>query len=672
MRFFHVVLMTIALLVAGGVAQAQGGAFGGGAANVPATLVAESATPAPGSTMDIAFVMRPKPGWHGYWENPGDAGLGMTVKWVLPAGVTAGALRYPIPERLLISNLMNYVYEGPYAVLAQLKIPSTARQGDRLALRVRGDWLACTEQICVPEGDDLALDLTVGDGRIDPARRAEFDGYRMRLPRPLGATARYQIAEGKARIAIPFPADAAIAQPYFYPLSEGLFKYAAEQKVSRIGEDIIIEADAGSGGQSRVSGVLAIGPHRGLRVDAVSGTVAGGGSGGGLFVALLAFGGALLGGLILNVMPCVFPILSLKALSLAKTGMDAHAARREAIAYAAGVILTCVVLGGALLALRAGGAAVGWAFQLQDPRIILVLLALTTAVALNLAGVFELSGFGGGSGGKGGAVGAFWTGALVAFVATPCTGPFMAAALGAALVLPAAAALAIFAGLGIGLALPFVVIAFVPAIRARMPKPGRWMARLRHILSLPMFATALALAWLLGRQAGVSGMTLGLALSLVTGVLLWWMGSRQRRGKASPAILIAIGLALAAAVATIPREAPRAASEGAGAVPFSADKLAELRAAGKPVFLYFTADWCLTCKANEAGAIDRAAVTDAFRTAGVVIMVGDWTNGDPAISRFLEAHGRSGVPLYLWYAPGKDVQELPQLLTPTLLTELVA
>jgi thiol:disulfide interchange protein len=403
------------------------------------------------------------------------------------------------------------------------------------------------------------------------------------------------------------------------------------------------------------------------------------GAGGGTTL-LLALGGALLGGLLLNVMPCVFPILSLKALSLARGGGAEATVRREALAYTAGVILVCLALGGLLLALRAGGSSVGWAFQLQDPRVILLLLLLTAAIALNLAGLFELPAVTGGSAlaGRGGIAGSFWTGALAAFVATPCTGPFMGAALGAALVLPTAAALAVFAGLGLGLALPFLLLAFVPALRRMLPRPGAWMNRLRRILALPMFATALGLAWILGRQAGVDGMVMGLAAAMLVALALWWVGTRQGAGQQAAWWPLLPAAAAAAALVAVVQPAPatataaRAATVG-GAEPFDRTRLAALRAAGTPVFLYFTADWCLTCKVNEKTAIDRDEVRQAFVRGGVVTMVGDWTAGDADISRFLGEHGRSGVPLYL-FAPagGGEWRTLPQVLTPGTLTALVA
>lgn len=680
MRLLYFFLMTIALALMSSFAHAQLPTRDA-SPNISARLVAESDQPAPGKIVTLAFVMTPKAGWHGYWENPGDAGVGMTLKWDIPQGVKTGSLRYPVPETLIISGLMNYVYEADYALLVDIAIPDDWRAGQALPIKVHGEWLSCTRQICVPERGDMALNLIVGDGHVDSDRRGIFDEYRSRLPRPLGSPAHYAIKDGIFRLAIPYPADAAVDEPYFFPLTDGAITYSAPQKVTRNGDMLVLESKAGGGPQEKISGILKTGKHKGLLLSVLpgsvpstgtplaesNGTAPGVGEAGSVFLAL---GGALLGGLLLNIMPCVFPILSLKALKLAKAGGDERIVRRDSLAYAAGAVTICLALGGALIGLRASGAAVGWAFQLQDPRIILLLLLLVTAIALNLAGLFELRNVGAGSHltAQGGAAGSFWTGALAAFVATPCTGPFMGAALGAALVLPVAAALAIFAGLGVGLALPFLLIAFIPALRGRLPKPGAWMETLRRILSVPMFATGLALLWLLGRQTGTAGMTAGIAMAVFAGLLLWWLGVRQRRNARhgplfATAILLVLGISL---VALPERQGVTVSVAAQSAEPFNEAKLATLRRKG-PVFLYFTADWCLTCKANEAAAIDRQEVIDAFAKAGVKVMVGDWTNGDADIGRFLEQHGRSGVPLYLWYVPGKDAQVLPQILTPSLL-----
>ncbi|MFC7499187.1 protein-disulfide reductase DsbD family protein [Enterovirga sp. GCM10030262] len=642
---------------------------------IASRLVAETDAPAAGGTVTLALVMTPKAGWHGYWKNPGDAGVETRVAWDLPQGAAAGPLQYPVPERLIISGLMNYVYEGPYAQLVEMKVPEGLAPGTPLPIRAKLDYLACTDEICVPETANVALDLKVGQAGTAPALRAEFDLYRQALPRPLGAEGRYETADGRFRLAIPIPASMDVPQAYFYPLTDGAVDYAAAQDVTRRGDTLIVETKAGrSGGPVAVEGVLGIGDGVGLSLTAKQGTVPAAGAplarqseayGGGTVLAALA--GALIGGLLLNIMPCVFPILSLKALSLAKTGRDESGARREALAYAAGAILVCLALGGALLALRAGGAGIGWAFQLQDPRVILFLLLLVTGIALNLAGLFDLPSFGGGNrlAARGGHAGSFWTGALAAFVATPCTGPFMGAALGAALVLPIAAALAVFGGLGLGLALPFLAIGFVPALRRRLPKAGPWMGSFRRILSVPMFLTALGLAWILGRQSGVDGMALGLAAALVLALALWSLGRRQGTGRAWLPLAPAAVAGLTALLLVPSANAPAVArsQDALKAEPFSEARLAALRAEGRPVFVYFTADWCVTCKVNEKAALDRRDVAEAFARGNVAVLVGDWTRGDAAIGRFLEKHGRSGVPLYLYYAPGKPAQILPQVLT---------
>jgi thiol:disulfide interchange protein/DsbC/DsbD-like thiol-disulfide interchange protein len=659
--------------------------------NIAASLVAESAEPAPGSTTDLAFAMTPKAGWHGYWENPGDAGLGMALSWTLPKGVSVGALRYPVPQTLVIAGLMNHVYEGPYAPLVALKIDPSLAPGTRLPISVKADWLACTDEICVPESATLTTSLTVGDGAVSAAERKRFDDWRQRLPAPLGSPATFAVDGKILRIAIPFPAAGTITAPHFFARTEQAISYGAPQAFFRDGDRLIVETQASGAALQEIGGVLRIGPDLGLDLVASPGVVAPGGtkietaaaaappSGDTLALLATALGGALLGGLLLNIMPCVFPILSLKAISLAKAGGDERAARRDALAYTAGIVLVCLALGGLLLALRAGGEQIGWAFQLQDPRIILALLLLVTAISFNLAGLFEFGSISAGSSltSKGGASGSFWTGALAAFVATPCTAPFMAAAMGSALILPVPAALLVFAGLGLGLALPFLAIGFVPALRRKMPRPGAWMATFRRIMAVPMFLTALALVWLLGQQTGNTGVLWGLAAAMALAFLLWWLGARQAGGKSGWLPIVPALASAAAAIVLLPMEAGSASPAQASAdatLPtqaFSEAKLAQLRAANTPVFAYFTADWCITCKANEAAAIQREATAAAFKTAGVVVLEGDWTRRDAEISRYLEAQGRSGVPLYVWYRPGEEPVILPQVLTVDTLTALV-
>lgn len=691
MTLLRFMLMTLCGLFLGGQALAQAATT-----HIQPSLIAETDNPSAGSTVTLALAMKPNKGWHGYWKNPGDAGITPQFNWTLPNGVSAGVPQYPVPHRLILGGLMNYVYEADYAHLITIQLPKGVVAGTVLPITLAADWLACTDEICVPESGTLSTKLIVGDGKIDAARESQFDKWRALMPRPLGSDATFEVKNGTFRIAVPLPAAARTGDVYFFPETDGALEYAAPQTVRRDGDMLTIEVKApnGADGLQAVEGVLAIDKNKGLELKAVPGpvTLSGavinaadaaqtGGDAAGLLLGSVAaaFGAAFLGGLLLNIMPCVFPILSLKALSLARSGETERVARREALAYSAGIILVCVALGAVLLGLRASGAAVGWAFQLQDPRVILVLLLLVTAIALNLSGLFGLRSIGVGDdlARKGGVAGAFWTGALAAFIATPCTGPFMAAALGAALVMPPLAALSIFAGLGLGLATPFLALGFIPALRAKLPKPGPWMERFQRILAIPMFLTALGLAWILGRQAGVNGMTMGLGAALVLGLALWWLGRRQASGKTRLWLPLAPAAAVVMAAMVSITNAPLAASpttesRALEAAVFSQEKLDGLRGEGKPVFVYFTADWCLSCKVNEKTSIERQDVADAFKAAGITTLVGDWTNGDATIGRFIESHGRTGVPLYLFYRPGSEPEILPQILTPDILKALAA
>jgi len=686
-RILAIALAFVALLIAP-VAEAQN-RLGNGELNVPATLLAESRQVQPGQSVTLAFLMEPKPTWHGYWENPGDAGIGMSFDWKLPDGVTAGKARFPVPDTLLISGIMNYVYKGDYAVLVNLTLSEDVRPGP-LPISVKSEWLSCTDEICVPEQDELSIILQVvaQDAAGTPDKR--FDEYRAALPRPLGSEARFSASDGLFRLSVPLPADVEIDKPYFFIKEDGLVDYGAPQKFSRDGDRLILETGARGDELDIISGVLKIADHSGFSFTATKGEVAmtglplagdGARTEASASLLFLALGGALLGGLLLNLMPCVFPILSLKAISLAKAGGNEAEVRRDALAYTAGVVLVATALGAILLGLRASGAAVGWAFQLQDPRIIFVLLALVTAIGLNLAGLFELPNvsFGNRLTRKDGPAGSFWTGALAAFVATPCTGPFMAAALGATIVLPPIAALVIFAGLGIGLALPFLLIAFVPAIRSRLPKPGPWLDSFRKAMAIPMFLTSIGLIWLLGRQIGTDALGLSLIFLLLFALILWWFGGAQMKGLSRGALTAAaMAVSIVGGILALPgeeamnsRKLANSSTATLPSEPFSESRLSELRASGQPVFAYFTADWCITCKANEAAAIQRSETAEVFRAANVSVLMGDWTRPDPEISRFLEKHGRAGVPLYLFYAPGEEPVILPQILTVATLTDLV-
>ena len=645
-------LILLALLLVPAIAQSRG---------IEPQLVAEGPAP-PGGEVELAIHMRTNPGWHGYWLNPGDAGLPMDVHWQLPKGFAAGPLRYPVPTRLMVAGLVNYVYERDYAVLVRLKVPADA--SGNVPVRADARWLACTDKVCVPEQGQLALDLPVGSGT---PKRAEFDQWRRALPQPLVTVGHFAVEGDKLRVAVPIPASVEVREPYLFPISDKAVDYEAPQSFKRLGDWIVADLQMKERPQ-RFAGVLASQDGRGLEFSAVPGAVPEGGTpigGLGWKVVLAAVLGAIAGGILLNLMPCVFPILALKALHLSRAGGEPREVRADAFAYVAGTIVGTGALGGVLLAIRAAGAEAGWAFQLQDPRTIMLLLLLAVAITANLLGLFELPVLGG----RAQPAGSFGTGTLAAFVATPCAGPFLGAALGTALLLPPAGSVAVFAALGLGLGLPFLALAFVPGLRRWLPKPGRWMDRLKRFLAIPMAASAVGALWLLYRQAGERGLLIGAVLAIALLLAAFAAGWLQRRGKGGAWVSALAALALVALGVALVPERTTSSHAVAGAEPWSEARVASLARQGHPVFVYFTADWCLTCKVNETAAIDRSEVRDAFRQAGVTVLAGDWTNGDPAITRFLDSRGRAGVPLYLWYAPGKPPEELPQVLTPAILID---
>ncbi|MEM6474754.1 MAG: thioredoxin family protein [Pseudomonadota bacterium] len=655
--------------------------------NIAVMLLADG-LPKAGEEWMLALRFTPSaPEWHGYWSNPGDAGLGMELSLDLPEGWEMGEALYPVPKRLLIGDLMNHIYEGQYAVLVPVKVPADAVIEGVPDIGGFVEYLACTDKICVPQDAVLSVGMASANG-------SDFAGWRADIAPLLDAEARFAITGNFLRLAIPLPEAVGLDAPHVFLGQTKItattqVNFSAVQSVRRAGDLVIVEIplkeiSLADGAEpppftplTGVSGILSFGGETGVRFAAKPGEVP---SGGELIAGPVGMKdtpplwtlilGALLGGLILNIMPCVFPILSLKALSLARAGGDEATARSEGLAYTAGVVLACVALGGLMLALRAAGEQVGWAFQLQSPSVVIVLLVLAAMITANFAGLFELPSLSITQSGK--PAGAFVTGLLAAFAATPCTGPFMAAALGAALLLPVPEALLLFAMLGLGLALPFLLIGFVPVLRRMLPKPGAWMERFRRLMAIPMGLTTLALIWLTV-QLGGRGFAL-FALIMVFGILmaLAVVGRLQKAGKmAWPAFglvaapfLIFGAFALPSSYAAQTRDlsqsilAPRE---------FSRDALAEARALGQPVFVWFTASWCVTCKINEGVAIEREATREAFEEAGVIAMVADWTDRDEAIAAFLAEQGVAGIPLYLWYDPGAQAEQLPQVLTPDML-----
>lgn len=668
-------IFVLAFVAAMAAAFPAWGQSAGSRNHIDAELVANGSGN-PGETMDLALHFRPAEGWHGYWSNPGDAGYGLTLKWDVPAGWQVGAPEYPVPHTLKIGPLMNHVYEGDYAVLLPVRVPANAGTAPT-PLRVKAEWLACTDTICVPERAELMVTVHPGAG-LDDAR---FDGWRKAVPALLDQPAHFALAQDRLRLAIPLPASMTLSSPYVFVETTDVVDYAAPQRFMRKGDWLIAElVRKGTGNPASVSGILRMDDKGdGIRFTADPGAVPEGGTpvetspSASLPSIWWLLVGALLGGLLLNVMPCVFPILSLKALSLARAGESESEARREGLAYTAGIVVACLALGGLLLALRASGQQVGWAFQLQEPGVVIGLLLLAAAITANLLGVFELPSLPITRSGQPG--GAFATGLLAAFVATPCTGPFMAAAMGAALLLPVPQALLLFAALGVGLALPFLLIGFVPALRAALPRPGQWMVTFRRIMGIPMALTALALVWLASRLGGGGFMAVAVLMAAGLVLALWVVGHRQRQGKASllPFAAIAAPFALFGLIA-LPASYTHAGNGGGVGVlapqEFSESALSTALASGKPVFVWFTADWCVTCKVNESVAIEREATKAAFDKAGVIAMRGDWTRRDPAITRFLTAQGAAGVPLYLWYHPNGEAEQLSQVLTPDSLVTL--
>jgi thiol:disulfide interchange protein/DsbC/DsbD-like thiol-disulfide interchange protein len=656
---------------------------------VKAELAAETINPAPGSTVTLAITMQPEAGWHGYWSNPGDAGEGLTLDWKLPAGVTTSPLRFPVPETLIISGFMNYVYERPHAVLVDVKLPENAPVGTKLPIGADAYWLACTDKVCVPQQGRLSVELTIGDGRVEAASQKRFDVWRGAVPAALDREARFAVAGKTLEIAIPYPATARVEAPYFFPAASGVINHMAVQTTRRNGDWLIVQtllADSSSDPVDAIEGLLRIGPDQGLLVRARPGEVPAGGvavsgsaDGRGkapapaLLWLLLA---AVVGGVLLNIMPCVFPILGLKAVALAKAGGDEQTARTDAAAYTAGVILSCIVLGGIMLGLRAGGEEVGWAFQLQEPGFVLFLLILMVGVTANLMGLFELSGFAVGDSlaRKSGLAGSFWTGALAAIVATPCTGPFMAAALGAALLLPALPALALFAALGFGVALPFLLIAYIPALRNRLPKPGPWLITFRKVMAVPMGLTALALLWLLWRLSGTGALAVGAVTATVFIIIA--VVARRWQAAHKGALIAGSGVFLGAiSILALPHFASADQVWQVKSLPserFSESRLNALRQEGLPVFVYFTADWCLTCKVNEATVLERPETAKLFAANSITVLRGDFTRRDSEIARFLAAQGAAGIPLYLYYPKGSNARQLPQLLSQSALEDMLA
>jgi thiol:disulfide interchange protein len=652
---------------------------GAGPPKVTAKLIAEQQSAKPGGSITLALEQDIAPGWHTYWLNPGDVGQATTIDWALPAGWSAGAFQWATPKRLPVGPFMDFGYEGKVALLSTVAVPADAKIGDSVTLKGTAHFLVCKD-ICIPEDANLSVPMKVGDGAADPGNAKDFADARAALPVTSPWKATYSAgptvvvyAQAPA-LAAAHPVDAA-----FFPLKSGLIKGTAPQTMAFTKDGLILKLTPAD--KANISGnlagvlVLTSSDHsvQALNVDAPVGAVpdAGNAAADGVQITLLlAVALAFIGGLILNAMPCVLPILAMKALSLASYGGGGGEARREGLAYSAGAVLSFLAFGLVIALLRQGGQAVGWGFQMQNPIAVAGFGLLIFAVALNLSGLFEFGTVTVGDSltSRSGGVGAFFTGVLAVAVAAPCTAPFMAAALGYALTQGVAASMLIFLGLGLGFALPFLILAFFPNALSFLPRPGTWMLRLKQFLAFPMYGAAAWLTWVLAQEAGPNSVAILLAAFVALGLAAWLWGitrNMESRGRwtgtiAAAAILIAALYGLTT-LSTMSAPAPSAALSSAK---FSDDKLASLRASGKPVFVDATAAWCITCLVNEQAVLSRPAVKDAFSKKQVAYLVADWTNRNQAITKLLDANGRDGVPLYLYYAPGADKPViLPQILT---------
>ncbi|HJW41060.1 MAG TPA: protein-disulfide reductase DsbD domain-containing protein, partial [Rhizomicrobium sp.] len=623
-----------------------------------------------------------RPGWHTYWQFAGDVGQPTTLDWSLPHGWKASALQWPYPKRLPVGPFMDYGYQGKVWILSTVTAPSDVKPGDVVSLKAKASWLVCKE-VCVPEDAELSVPVTIGTPSLS-SNAALFAAARVKLPAPSPWAVRYRLGDSLDLYVAAKPlTEAHPVRAEFFPLGDGVVIGPAPQTMGFAQDGLVLRMTPGNALAKKggaLEGVLVLtsadGSVQALTVAALSGPVPdasfeGGGSDIGLATALLL---ALLGGLILNLMPCVLPVLAMKAFALSTlSGRDHVEAVRESLSYGAGAVLSFLALGGLLVALRSGGAAIGWGFQLQEPLVVALFALLMFGVGLNLSGVFEVAGFGGGDSltRAGGVAGSFATGVLAVAVAAPCTAPFMAAALGYALTQPPASAFAIFFALGLGFAAPFVLIGISPALMRALPKPGPWMTYFKQALAFAMYGTAAWLVWVLAQQSGPDAVAAALAAMIAAGFGAWvWGLSRTSspRGRGIGALVTLIAIVAALSCLYLLKSAPvQAASLNATGIPsqaYSAARLADLRRENRAVFVNATAAWCITCLVNDEAALSGARVRQAFADRHITYLIADWTRRDPAITELLSVHGRSGVPLYLYYAPGATTAKvLPQILT---------
>jgi len=647
--------------------------------NVEAELISEYKEVSPGQVVTVLLRTLIRPEWHTYWQNPGDSGAPTTMDWILPDGFKAGEIQWPYPKRLPFGPLVNFGYEGEVLFPIDITVPENQPAG-LVTIKAKGGWLVCAD-ICIPEDADLSLNLMVGSKSVDEKYAALFQDARERLPKMLEVASSYSVSENAIRIQVQIPdlKRERINSIAYFPYQEGVIDNPAEQILKMIEGGFELQTLTGYDytESSQFNGIIVIEEKAGELITTAFEISPQGGlvSATGDMSLLLALFFAFLGGLILNLMPCVFPVLSIKILSLVQ---ETGNIRRHGWVYLAGVVLSFIGVAAILILLRSGGAEIGWGFQLQSPIVVSLLAYLFLLIALNLSGYFEIGGslmnMGQGLTHKGYS-GSFFTGVLATVVAAPCTAPFMASAIGFALTQSNLSALMIFASLGLGMAAPYVLLCYSPALLKRMPKPGAWMEKAKELLAFPLYASAVWLAWVLSVQAGSTGVLywgVG-ALSMVFAIWLLKNLPGRKGGRmilqASALSLIAVAIYLPSTLASVSAQAPVSPSNSSGPKweVYTEARLAEYRTLG-PVFVDFDAAWCITCKVNEAVAINTPEVKEAFKALEVRYLKGDWTNEDPVITRKLGEYGRSGVPLYLLYSGfGGRAEVLPQILTKNII-----
>ncbi len=661
-----------------------------------AELVSEMTSVRPGEPFTVALWLLMEEGWHSYWRNPGDAGMATTIQWDLPEGFEAGELQWPYPLRIEVPPLVSYGYLDEVLLLAEMIPPDDLAPGTTVTLAGRADWLVCTE-ICLPAAAELSLELPVRSSR--PSRDEIWQGVfaetRAKLPVEVDGwdlTARRTERGFDLVVNGPPGRETTVRGAYFFANEEAVVAPSAQQAVAAAGRSMVLSLAKSrylQGTVEALAGVLLAeegvawdeaGRVRAMAVVApVTGQVLPPGSEAGqsgsltLLVALVF---AFVGGLCLNLMPCVFPILSIKVLGFVHRGGQYKAkVRAHGLAFGLGVIVSFLVLATVIQVLRAGGTRLGWGFQLQSPTFVAAMTVLFFVIALNLLGVFEagtwLARVTGRIAQPSGYLDSFSSGVLATLVAAPCTAPFMGTAIGFALTQGVATTLFVFGTLGMGMATPYVVLSLAPSSVERLPRPGAWMETLKQLLAFPLLGTVIWLLWIFGLQTGMAGAASLLSALLLAGFVTWILGRWPTRLITARKRVVTRGIAIAAlclAGTLVVRSSGGDAVAGSGLSwqPYSAARVRELRAAGRTVFVDFTAAWCITCQVNEQVVLSSSLVADAFRQFDVATLQADWTKFDSAITEALEGFGRSGVPLYVIY-PGNG--DMPPIVLPTILSK---